>query len=423
MRQIVNKTGMMKRRAQALRLLLVMALLTAVSAAVRAEDAVERFVACGAVDPDNCAVLVMDLADGKVIGSHNADKALVPASINKVVTIASLLEKSGIDYRYETKVYAGGRISDGVLEGNLVVVGGGDPSLGANVEPKGTDIIGEIVDALHEKGVTRIAGEIETDESIFSGPATPPSWQAGDLRQAYGTGCHGLNYCRNASGGASVANPAGVFTSRLRTALSGAGISVDGNSDLPQGKRKLLLTHRSPSIDEIMRSCMMRSDNLYAETFMRTLALLNGKEGSTTAGAAAETDFWRRKRFPVDDITVVDGSGLSRSNRMTADFMAQVLRYMADNVDFASFFPLAGQEGTLRNFLKNTPLDSYIALKTGSMNGIQCYAGYLLDDNYAPTHVVVVMVNGFRGSRAAVKKGVADMLLEMFAGDQTDKTE
>jgi len=68
----------------------------------------------------------------------------------------------------------------------------------------------------------------------------------------------------------------------------------------------------------------------------------------------------------------------------------------------------------MRNFMKDTPLDSYLALKTGSMNGIKCYAGYLLDDDYAPTHAVVVMVNGFKGSRAAVKKAVGDMLLEIF---------
>lgn len=395
-------------------LVAVMSLLAATSAISQANDAVARFVNCGAVDPDKCSVFIMDLADGRVIGEHNSKKPLVPASINKVVTIASLLEKSGIGYRYETKVYAGGRISNGVLDGNLIVVGGGDPSLGANVEPKGTDIMGEIVAALRENGIDTIAGNIEIEDRFFSGPATPPSWQSGDLRQTYGTGCHSLNYCRNASGSAAVADPAKVFIARLHKALTDGGIRVGGKAYYPSAKHKMLLNHKSPPIDEIMRSCMMRSDNLYAEAFIRTLGRLNGKEGSTEAGAASEIDFWRRKRLPVGDITVVDGSGLSRSNRMTADFMARVLKYMADNVDFASFFPLAGQEGTLRNFLKGTSLDSYMALKTGSMNGIQCYAGYLLDDNYAPTHVVVVMVNGFRGSRADVKKGVADMLLEIF---------
>lgn len=384
------------------------------SFATFASDPVERFVASGAVDPDMCAVMVMDLSDGKVMGSHNADKGLVPASINKVVTIASLIEKSGIDFEYETKVYAGGKISHGELDGNLIIVGGGDPSLGADVEPVGTDIIPEIVEALRKKGVRNILGKIVVDESIFPGPCTPPSWQSGDLSRAYGTGCHGFNYHRNCSGNASVSNPAAVFISRLCNAMATEGITVADKSGYESKRQTLILTHKSPPVDEIMRSCMKRSDNLYAETFVRTLAMLHGKEASTTAGTRIETDFWQKKHLPMDGVVLVDGSGLSRSNRMTAQFMTNLLKHMADNVDFASFFPLAGQEGTLRNFLKNTPLDSYIALKTGSMNGIQCYAGYKLDDDYAPTHAVVVMVNGFRGSRDAVKKAVARMLLDMF---------
>lgn len=385
---------------------------------LRAESPAEAFAASGAVDPDACSVVILDLATGNVTDSHNADVPLIPASINKVVTIASLLEKSGDDFRYDTRIYAGGKIkSDGVVDGNIVVVGSGDPSLGVGVEPVGTDIIAECVEALRERGITCIRGDVAVDESIFTAPAVPPSWQQGDLGQAYGTGCHGLNYRRNASGSRSVADPAAMFADRLRAAITDAGIRLERCEDVPSRRGKLLLSHKSPPIDEIMRSCMMRSDNLYAEAFLRTLALLNGKKGDTDQGTQCEADYWKRKLMPMQGVTIIDGSGLSRSNRMTALFMARVLEYMSGNAWFASFFPLAGQEGTLRKFLKDTPLDSYMALKTGSMNGIQCYAGYLLDDDYVPTHVVVVMVNGFRTGRAAVKKAVADMLLATFRSD------
>lgn len=372
------------------------------------------FAASGTVDPASCAVVIMDLSTGKITDSHNPDLPLIPASINKVVTIASLLEKTGVKYRYETKIYAGGKISDGVLDGDLIVVGGGDPALGATVEPKGTDIMAECVKALKDKGICIISGDIRVDESVFPGPAVPPSWQSGDLKHAYGTGCHGLNYRRNASGSASVADPAALFASHLRGALQRAGIEVQRTSSAPSRKGKLLLTHKSPPIDEIMRSCMMRSDNLYAETMLRTLAMSRGCSATTAEGARLEKEYWQMKELPMQGVEIVDGSGLSRSNRVTARFMAEVLRYMSDNVDFASFFPLAGQEGTLRNFLKDTELDSYIAMKTGSMSGIQCYAGYLLDEDYAPTHVVVIMVNGFRGGRAGVKSAASRMLLDTF---------
>lgn len=382
-----------------------------------ASDALERFLSSGTVERTGCAVLVTDLSGKKVIADHNIDKPLVPASINKVVTVASLLEKSGTDYCYETKIYAGGNISGGTLEGNLVVVGSGDPSLGAE-DPKGSDIIADCVKTLRSKGVLRITGDVTVDNSIFPGPATPPSWQSGDLQYAYGAGCHGFNYCRNASGNHSVSNPAAGFTTKLRNAIVNAGIVVEGRNGQPSERHKLLMVHKSAPVSELMRSCMMRSDNLYAEAFMRTLALLNGKSGTTEAGAECENAYWRRKHLSFNNVSIIDGSGLSRSNRMTASFMAKVLRYMSDNVDYVSFFPLAGQEGTVKNFLKDTPLDSYIALKSGSMNGIQCYAGYLLDDDFAPTHIVVIMVNGFHGSRAGLKKAMGDMLIEMFRPDE-----
>ena len=86
---------------------------------------------------------------------------------------------------------------------------------------------------------------------------------------------------------------------------------------------------------------------------------------------------------------------------------------MSEDVDYVSYFPLAGQEGTLRGFLKGTDLDAYIAMKTGSMSGVQCYAGYKLDDDFAPTHVVVVMANDF-SNRASLRRAVANLLLDIF---------
>ena len=168
---------------------------------------------------------------------------------------------------------------------------------------------------------------------------------------------------------------------------------------------------------------MMRSDNLYAETSLRLFGKAEGGDGSTSDAARRETNFWKSRNTPMEGVTIVDGSGLSRSNRLTPRFMESVLRQKSDDVEYASFFPLAGQEGTLKKFLVGTPLDSYIALKTGSMNGIQCYAGYKLDDNFAPTHVVIIMVNDFRCDRAYLRSHIEKMLLEIFSDENmTDKT-
>ncbi len=383
----------------------------------RASDAVDRFVAARATDPSSVAVVMIDLADGSVMESYNADEPLIPASVMKSVTIATLIGQTGIDYRYHTRLYAAGTIHKGVLDGNLIIEGGGDPSLNSNVEPITADFVGECLDAVRKAGIERITGRIIADEDVFPGPAVPPSWMKADLSQSYGTGCHGLNFQNNSSGSRSVANPASVLQTRLKNELSRAGIEVEGAS-VRSGEEHLLFDHESAPVDEIMRSCMMRSDNLFAEALLRTYGLERNNDGSTTTSAKLEREHWTRQGLPMAGVNIVDGSGLSRDNRLTARFLAEVLRSMSDNVDYVSFFPLAGQEGTLKRFLADTPLEGYIAMKTGSMKGIQCYAGYKLDDNYAPTHVVVIMMNNIQ-TRSGVKEAASRMLLDIFADDQT----
>lgn len=389
-----------------------------IAVAVWAGTPAEDFAA--ALGADCCSAVVIDLKSGKIIAEHNADRPLVPASITKSVTVASTLRKTGGDYKYHTKVYAAGPVKNGVLEGDLLVEGGGDPSLGADVEPKGTDIFAETVAALRRHGIKEIAGAVTTDCSIFPGPATPPSWGAGDLAHSYGAGCHGLNFRRNASGKAAVKNPPALFVSAMTKALSGAGISVRGDTIEPARHKKLLLDHVSPPVSEIMRSCMMRSDNLYAEALLRTLALASGKAATTDNGAAIETEFWKKKGAPMQGVNLVDGSGLSRSNRFPAGFLAYVLKSMAGDEDYVSFFPLAGQEGTVRRLFKDTPLDSYVALKTGTMRGIRCLAGYKLDEKFAPTHVIVLMGNNASGGAAALNTAAQTMLMRIFYPEATN---
>lgn len=401
----------LKLKSRVLRLVMLAALLAA-SAGTQAQQAVSKFTSSPAIKASSSSVLITDLNTGKVIASHNADKPLLPASIMKSVTIASLLGETGTDWKYETPVYLEGEMKGNELIGNLVVVGSGDPSINSKVEPYSADLVAEIVGALKRKGVKRISGKIVVDCSIY--PETyPPTWANGDKAYSYGAGQFGLNFENNCNGKSAEKNPPAKFETRLRGALSNAGISVGGGTS-SGGKRHLLVTHYSPMIEEIMRSCMMRSDNLFAECFARTLAHLKGEKASSPAGGNIEFDMWKKRGARTAGVVIADGSGLSRTNRLTANFVTDVLTRMKGNPYYASFFPLAGQEGTLRKFLKDTKLDGYLAMKTGSMTGVQCYAGYLLDDDYVPTHTVVIMLNDFPRSRDAAREAAAAMLLELL---------
>ena len=386
-----------------------------------ASSPLERFLSSKAVNAEATAVIAQDLRTGEILLSHNADRALLPASIMKTVTIAGLLKEKGADERFHTAVYADGIIEGGTIEGDLVIVGGGDPTLGADCLPESTDIAEEIIAALRHKGIERITGDLRVDTSLFAGPSCPPSWAAADLREAYGTGSHALNFRRNSAGSRAVSNPAGVFLAYLSSRLAKAGITVDGISKagktgLSATDAVLLTDHVSDRYAEVMRSCMMRSDNLFAESLLRTFGIARGKDGSTAAGATEMQDYWRRFGIPTRGVNIVDGSGLSRSNRVTARFINAILQHMGGDEEYASFMPLAGQEGTLQDFLKETPLDAYVAMKTGSMKGIQCYAGYKLDEQFAPTHSIVIIMNGM-GQRKIARKAAEDLLLAVF-GEQ-----
>ncbi|MDE6325756.1 MAG: D-alanyl-D-alanine carboxypeptidase, partial [Duncaniella sp.] len=114
---------------------------------------------------------------------------------------------------------------------------------------------------------------------------------------------------------------------------------------------------------------------------------------------------------------IQDGRGLSRNDRLTARFLADVLKTMTApdySDDYTSLFPRAGYEGTVRNFLAGTHLEWYIALKTGSMRGVQSFAGYKFDEEGRPTHLIIFIVNGFTCNRATLKNAISRLLLEKF---------
>lgn len=169
-----------------------------------------------------------------------------------------------------------------------------------------------------------------------------------------------------------------------------------------------------------MRSLMVRSDNMFAEGMLRAIA-----PGKTRKRAIErEKEIWASRGISPRYTIIRDGSGLTRANRLSARFIGDVLEWMAESpraATFTSFFPRAGRDGTLRSFLDKSPLEGQLALKTGSVSSVQCYAGYKIDNNACPTHVVVVMVNGFFCPRAQVRRGTERLMMKLFAPQSAEK--
>lgn len=360
------------------------------------EDALELLLQSKSIDREKTAIFVWDLESDYPVVAHNSNSAIVPASVMKCVTTAALSRLMPYSERLSTKVFYSGNISGGNLKGNIIIEGTGDPSLSDNRHKGQPDFIESLIGALQSKGISSIEGEIVVSEDRFAGPAVPSSWSSTDLSQSYGTGFHAFNFEGNASGKKAVENPAAIFRRKLTGALADASIEFTETKTKSTNKRTPLLDYKSPPLSELMRSCMFRSDNLYAESFFRIFGVLNGTDGSAAMSPQVAMQHWDALSFPLEGVDIVDGSGLSRANRLTAEFLGSVLRSKAGDPEYLSFFPLVGEEGTVRNFMAGTPLQGRLALKTGSMNGIQSYAGYILDKEYMPTYVVVIMTNDLK---------------------------
>lgn len=365
----------------------------------------------------NIGVVVRDLTSGEDIISENADKMLTPASIMKCVTAASVLLADKENESFVTESFITGDIvSDTLLIGDILIHGTGDPTLESDRFPEYVGFMDSIVSNIKRKGITRIAGTIEIDSIGFVEQGPCQKWEVEDLKWSYGAGLFPLNYKENAlPGDAAMHDPAKNFISDLKAKLHAEGITVE-ETEVGFGEIRLmpLYTHRSPSFAEIMRAMIEVSNNLYAESMLRILE----PDNFLAAALAREQKILEEIGLDCNEIEAFDGSGLTRSNMLTPRFMADLLltMYAGEKSDrFVALFPRAGEEGTVKKVLQNTPLSGKFILKSGSMRGVLCYAGYKIDDEGVPSHAVVVMVNGFTCKALTVRKAICDFLLKQFS--------
>ena len=381
-----------------LRLFATMLLTVAVSYMAQARDitpqrtqkAIDRFVDDKAMRHGSLGVIVVDVKNGKTLGTRNPNLACITASTMKTVTSSAALELLGADYTFQTPVYLDGEIHGNTLRGNLVVKGVGDPTLGSVYFKDNLDIVSEIVEKLHKQGITQIDGKIIVDKSSHYYPAYNGDWCADDLAWDFGMGVHSLNYCDNrmrlvfdGKGDGTVenahfepnvpgvqiinrlrkgnkddvtplleyANPAIVLTGTasdttyyldvsnptpeallidsLSRTMSLEGIKL-GNNNIPTStQRWLLLTHKSPILTDIITSLLERSDNMFTEALLRAIAINSGREPIDSEGVAVVDSLFTARGIDASGKFQYDGSGLARNNKAPVQFFADMLTYMS----------------------------------------------------------------------------------------------
>lgn len=368
-------------------------------------------------------VVIRDLATGKNIVERNANDEMRPASIVKCITSAANLLAGNEHRRFVTRAYTTGKIKNGALSGNLVIEASGDPTTDSRYFPENSLMADSIAIALRGMGIDTVRGRIIFDQGAVPDDGPSVHWMTEDYKYDYGAGHYAINFRDNSlAGGRAMEDPPGYFYDALYQALANRGIAVEEGDYDAGGSRRELFERRSPEVVEIMRSMMERSDNMFAEAMLRYLS-----PGNTVLNAVAhEKRLLRKAGLPeVSQMVINDGSGLSRNNRVTPSFMAHLLEKMAEGKHadvYVSLFPKAGEEGTVKRFLKDTRLAGKLVLKSGSMRGVQCYAGYKLDDSGRPTHAVVIMVNEFTSPRTEVVAKAEDLLLDTFKDPADSQT-
>ncbi len=416
-------------------------------------------------------IIITDISTGETLKEYQSVKVFTPASIMKSFTTATAASLLPMDFRFETSVCVTGSVNKGVLSGDLIVEATGDATIESS-HFKNKGFCDSIVAALKRSGIKEINGNCTvTANGYWADDDVIPQWEVEDVAWSYGTGLHAFNYKDNnfvltlktgktrpsieslivednttaGNDGAVLMRgtksyllnvygkvpqdnsyaincampfPDDVFLDELMQKLQAAGIEVTGDMESgldPAGAKtkKTIYTHRSPALKEIMHSLMIRSDNLFAESVLRLIAQGKSREDAIKKELAT----WKSRGIDCGYSYIYDGCGLSRTDKISPKMLANVLAWMANSQygkDYASLFPVCGKEGTVASFLKGTKLEGNMALKTGSMSGVQCYAGYKLDKSGKPTHAVVIMVNNFFCSRAELKKAIEKYLLNAF---------
>ena len=318
--------------------------------------------------------LVVDLETGEEIYSSRADVYRVPASIEKLFTTSAALLALGPDAQLQTTLSTPATIDPaGLLDGNLYLRGGGDPTLDAAALDR------LALDLVERTGLSEISGSVIGDESAFDALRGPPS--SGYRTSAYVGPLSALIYNRGRTGRIRPywqSRPALFAARELTRVLKGYGVRVSGppRTGVTPTAAFALAVHTSPPMSTLVRLANVWSDNFVAETLIKALGASEGGQGTTAGGAALV----RRTLAPLGvRPRVADGSGLSRSNRTSPRQVIRLLDEMTEEPTFADFYEslaIAGRTGTLRDRMRRGSARDRCRGKTGTLISVSGLAGY-----------------------------------------------
>jgi D-alanyl-D-alanine carboxypeptidase (penicillin-binding protein 4) len=323
----------------------------------------------------NWGFVVYDPKTKKVISSYNENTPLVPASTTKLLTTETALSLLGENYRWMTQLeYSGSIDENGVLNGNLYIVGSGDPSLGTNKAGASSyrDIVSDFVSGISREGIKKVNGDIIIQTALFKGqisrlPENVVWLENNNYYLPVGTTREispsneklivkkGNNFSTekkyfyvspymNQMVYADKYEGDGVLTTKLpdapaylansfRATLVKSGVAVTGKvipkmTDGNPESRKLVANYQSPTLGDIVYYTNQRSDNSLAEALLKTVGFQKLGDQTSESGRNVVTSHLKDISFDLEGLNYMDGSGLSRSNKVTPYFSGEISYFL-----------------------------------------------------------------------------------------------
>ena len=339
------------------------------------------------VAPARSAAVALDLATGSVLFAQNPTLPLAPASNEKLPVAYAALVTLGPTFRIETSVLGEGEIEGTTFNGTLVLRGGGDPTLS-------TAGLRSLAAQVRNVGIRRVSGGIVADESYFDTRRVVAGWKPSFFIEESAP-LSALVVNRARVGRYISRTPALSAATAFRTALRTAGVAVEGTVRLGTADEFALpiATLESPTLASIIRFMDRESDNFTAELLLKQLGAVELERGTSAAGATVVMQTLAAAGVPMAGVRIVDGSGLSRLDRLTANALAGILRaaYSDPTIKpaFVASLPVAGVNGTLSDRFRKPPTRGRVLAKTGTTSDASALSGYV-----TTRYVFTVLQNG-----------------------------
>ncbi|MEP7202370.1 MAG: D-alanyl-D-alanine carboxypeptidase [Ilumatobacteraceae bacterium] len=344
------------------------------------------------VDDSRCFAIAVD---GQLVASKNEALPLAPASNLKILTAAVALDVLGPGFTYSTKV-VGALGADGVVQGDLYLVGGGDPVLasewwnGNNPKwpPFNETSFESLADAIQQAGVTKVTGGVIGDGSRYDDEFFAPTWAAADHITQAGPIDALLANDSWQSPTDSAKDPALGAATVLRGMLGDRGIKVgDASSGLAAAGAATIAEVQSQPLPAILAEMLTTSDNNTSEMMLKEIGFQATGQGTRLAGLQVIMEKLTSWGVPTSGVSLVDGSGLSDASRLTCAAILGVLEHGSPTDAVGQGMPVAGATGgTLADVFVDTPLAGKLHGKTGTLNpscnpgqlGAKSLGGYVL---------------------------------------------